>query len=768
MGVVYRARDDRLQRTVALKLLSPITGADPAARDRFLAEARAASAIDHPNIGTVFDIGETDSGDSFIAMAYYDGRTLKDHIADARLSLDEAIGIAIQIAEGLAAAHARDIVHRDVKPANILLTSTGVAKLVDFGLAKMAGIDLTVTNQTLGTVAYMSPEQTKGEPVDKRTDVWALGVILYEMLAGRRPFPGDYQQAVIYGILNEDPDMTPLEAFDPAVAKVVEKALSKSKDERFEDGAAFAAALRALQAGKGESAVEAAIPERTDSPVRARPQMEKTLLIAAAVAFVFASALVTYLVLRRPSATPASESSIAVLPFANLSRNPDDQYISDGLTEELLNALGKVEGLHVPSRTSVFAFQGRDVDIRSIGDRLNVDHALEGSVRKSGNQVRVRATLSNTRTGEQMWSQTYQQEMNDLFQLQESIAGEIVENLREQFSLGVRHIVAAPDPESYDLYLKGRFFLNKRNAPALAKARSCFRDAIRLDSTYAKSWAGLADALALTGSYGILPPADVYPAARKTALKALELDPNLADAHTTLALIDKSYYWDWEKSREHFEKAVQLEPNNANAHHQYSVEYLSVMGLHDEAIREGELAADLDPLSPIVNADLGRVYYSARMPEKAVVQLKKTLELSPEFFMAHLYLGIAYLMESEFDLALKEFGDAQKFSGDSLGPNPNSVTYTAVTYAMAGRTREARETLEELDELAKRKYVAPYWFGLIYGRLGEWDTAFSWMDRALEDRNLHLIYLKDAPLTDIFRNDPRTKEILAKMGLRSS
>jgi len=338
--------------------------------------------------------------------------------------------------------------------------------------------------------------------------------------------------------------------------------------------------------------------------------------------------------------------------------------------------------------------------------------------------------------------------------------------LSERFSLGLQPSVRPPDPEAYTLYLRGRFFINKRNATALAQARDYFQAAIDIDSVYAESWAGLAESLALLGSYGVVQPSEVYPAARTDALKALELDPNLADAHTTLAIIYKSYYWDWDASREHFEEAVRLAPNDANALHQYSVEYLSTMGLHEQAIREGEAAVELDPLSPIVNADLGRVYYSARMPERAIVQLKKTLELDPTFFMAHLYMGIAYLMEDKYDLALERFEEARKYSGDSLGPNPNSVAFTAMALAMAGRTKEARETLDELHQLAKRKYVAPYWFGRVYGALGEWDTAFSWMDKALADRNLHLLYLKDEPLAKHFREDPRTAAILAKMGLK--
>ncbi|HUF10845.1 MAG TPA: hypothetical protein VMO47_16115, partial [Rhodothermales bacterium] len=443
----------------------------------------------------------------------------------------------------------------------------------------------------------------------------------------------------------------------------------------------------------------------------------------------------------------------------------DDQYISNGLTEELLNALGRVKGIRVPSRTSVFAFQNSEADIRSIGERLNVDHALEGSVRRSGNQVRIRATLSDTRTGDQLWSETYQQKMEDLFVLQESIANTIVEHLSERFLLQLRPAVSRPDAQAYNLYLRGRFFANKRNAAALTQAREHFQEALRIDASYARSWAGLAESLALLGNYGVVPPSEAYPAAREAALKALQLDPNLAEAHTTLALLYKDYFWDWDASKEHFEKAVQLDPNNATARHQYAVEYLSTMGHHAEAIREAEIAAALDPLSVVVSADLGRVYYSARQPEKAIVQLKKTLELEPTFFMAHLYMGIAYLMENENGLALERFRDAQVYSGDSLGPNPNSVAYTAVALSTAGRTKEARETLQQLHQLGTRRYVAPYWFGLVNGKLGEWDEAFSWMDSALVDRNLHLLYLKDSPLTNTFRDDPRTAAILAKMGL---
>ncbi len=596
MGIVYRAHDDRLQRTVAVKLLSPGMGSDPAARDRFLAEARAASALDHPNICTVFDIGETDNGQSYIAMAYYEGRTLKDRLAEGRIEPDEALGIVLQVADGLAAAHARGIVHRDVKPGNILLTESGIVKLLDFGLAKMAGVDLTVTNATLGTAAYMSPEQAKGEPVDCRTDVWALGVMLYEVLTGRRPFPGDYQQAVIYGILNEDPATESLDAVDPAITQVVQTALSKDRDNRFEDAAAFAASLRAAQGGTG-SVTERVLPGKTQRPSQS-VSLTRVLLIVGIFAVVLIGGLIARSFLTPAPVSDDSASSIAVLPFVNLSRDADDQYISDGLTEELLNSLGRVKGLRVPSRTSVFAYEDSDVDLATIGKKLHVAHALEGSVRRSGNQVRVRATLSDTKTGEQLWSETYQQEMDDLFALQESIANTIVENLSNRFSLGRQPSVRTPDPAAYTLYLKGRFFINKRNAPALAQARDYFRAAIDIDSVYAESWSGLAESLALLGSYGVVQPSKVYPAARADALKALELDPNLADAHTTLAMIFKSYYWDWDASRKHFEEAVRLAPNNANAHHQYSVEYLSTMGFHEEAIREGQAAVELDPLSP--------------------------------------------------------------------------------------------------------------------------------------------------------------------------
>jgi serine/threonine-protein kinase len=725
MAVVYKAKDIRLKRLVALKLLSPALIRDEEAKERFVREAQAASALDHPNICTVHEIDETEGGQMFISMSYYEGGTLKDMIREKPLTAGQAVEIAVQVARGLAEAHENGVVHRDIKPANIMMTAKGQVKVMDFGLAKLSGGEgITGIGIPMGTVAYMSPEQAQGKDVDYRTDIWSLGVVLYEMVSGQPPFKGENAHAIIYSILNVDP--VPVTSIQPNIEsrleRIINKALTKEPDSRYQNAGDLLADLG-----------------------RIGPLLDTRMLKA-----------------QSPSAE--AKASIAVLPFVDMSPEKDQEYFCDGMAEELISALTKIEGLRIASRTSAFQFKGKRQSISGIGERLRVQTVLEGSVRKAGDRLRITAQLVNVRDGYQLWSEKYDREMRDIFAIQDEISLAIVEKLkidllgREEAALVKRH---TDDLEAYNLYLRGRYFWNKRTEADVGKAIACFKQAVDRDPSYALAQAGLADAYITLPDYSHMPPAETLMMAKEAALKALEIDEMLAEAHASLGFTVHELEWDWVTAEIHLKRALEINPRYATAHHWYAL-FLLRMGRFGEAIKEMEKAVELDPLSLVINRNLGAVLCYARDYDRAIEVLRKTLDMDPGFSFTHAYLGEAYLQKSMYEEALAEFETESAVSGEWMA---EVQTRLGTCYARLGHTDRAREILDDLLQRSKRMYISPFMLALLYFVLNENDRAFELVEEAYRTRDTDLTYLKIEPILDTVRSDPRYKALLERIGL---
>ena len=723
MGIVYKAKDTTLERTVAIKFLPRQTATQAEERQRFYIEAKAAAALNHPNIATIHAIEEVED-DVFIVMEYIEGQELKQKIDAGPLPVEDAIHIILQIANGLQEAHKKGIVHRDIKSANIMLTGSGQIKIMDFGLAKVrGGAQVTQIGTTLGTAAYMSPEQARGEDVDHRTDIWSLGVVLYEAIAGQLPFKGHYEQAVLYSILNEDPEsITCLRRGVPTeLEAIMNKALAKSPNERYQQVDGMLIDLNVL--GKELETKSRQVPKEKCPP------------------------------------------SVAVLPFVNVSPEKENEYFSDGMTEEIIDALTKVEGLRVVSRTSVFAFKGKDQDIRKIGEQLNVSHVVEGSVRKAGNRVRITAQLINIADGYHLWSEHFDREMEDVFTIQEEIAHMIVNALKIKLVRKAETPLVERSTENikaYNLFLKGRYCWNKRTEAALKQCVNYFEQAIEIDPDYMLAYCGLADAYALLGiaEYGALPPMEVMPKAKAAAVKALEIDNTLAEAQTTVAHVKAFFDWDFTGADKEFNRAIELNPNYPFSHHWYAL-YLSAMERHDEAIAEEKRAQELEPLSLIINKNVGTIFYYARKYEQAIEQYKKALELDPDFARTHFFLGLAYISNSMFEEAIAEIKKAITFSGE----NTVMLALLASAIAMSGKKDEATKILKDLKKRLKRGYVPSFNLAILYMGLDEKASAFEWLEKAYQERSSWLVSLKVEPILDGLRSDPRFTALLKKVGL---
>jgi len=716
MGVVYKAQDTKLDRIVALKFLPKHLLCDQEAKIRFEHEAKAASALNHTNITTIYEIDESE-GECFICMEYVEGKLLKELIKEKALSIQDILNISIQIAEGLNAAHEKGIVHRDIKSDNIKLTPRGQVKIMDFGLAKLRGVSkVTKIGSTLGTLAYMSPEQVQGVELDQRSDIFSFGVVIYEMIAGQLPFKGEHEAAIIYSIINETPE--PLTRFKPNVPeelqRIINKALEKNRDERYQHVDDFQTDLRKI--------VKEIKSELTKQP-----------------------------------------PSIAVLPFTNLSSDKEQEYFCDGMAEEIINVLTQVEGLRVVARTSAFSFRGKEIDIREIGRKLNVETLLEGSVRKAGNRLRITAQLVNVADGYHLWSERYDREMEDIFAIQEEISLSIVDKLKvkllkeEKAKLVKRY---TDDPEAYSLYLKGRYFWNRRYEGGLQKGIECFQEAIDKDPLYALAYAGIADCYNIFAHFGFLPPREGYSKAKSAVAKALEIDDTLAEAYASLGWIKTFYDWDWAEAEKAFKRALELNPNYAAAHYFYGL-YLSITGHGVEAFAEVKKSVELDPLWLVVNAVLGLGLYWWRQYDEAIEQLQKTLEMDPNFAIAHFYLGLTYAVKERWEEAIASL---KKFL--NLWPgSPVAVGYLGFAYGMSGQEDEALSMLDQLSKLSQQRYVSSLYKALIYLGLGKKDQAFEYLDKAYDERESWMVTLKTAPFMDTLRSDPRYEALLRKMGL---
>jgi len=750
MGVVYKAEDTKLKRIVALKFLPPYFSADDEVKQRFIHEAQAASALNHTNICSIHTIEEFEK-QQFIDMEFVEGKTLGVLLKEKELSLKEVVDITLQIAEGLNAAHKKGIVHRDIKPDNIMVTDESLVKIMDFGLAKLKGSSkLTKTHSTLGTLSYMSPEQARGEEVDQRSDIFSLGVVLFEMITGRRPFKGEHEAAIIYSLVNENPE--PLARYKADVPdelqRVMDKSLAKDKDKRYQHVDEMAADLRS------------AVPNLSSNIVTITRRSKMPWIVAACMVVLVVASI--YLFYPKSDSTSANRRSIAVLPFKNMSDSKEDEYFADGLTEDIITQLSKISGIEkVIARTSVMQYKGINKSIRDVGKELDVATVLEGSVRRAGNQIRIVAQLIDVQNEGHLWADTYDKEMTQIFVIQSDVAQRIAAALKAKLSPGEKERIErkqTENTEAYQLYLKGRFHWNKRTLANHRTAIEYFTQAIREDPHYALAYAGLASTYVLLPEYTV-PAKEALPKAEAAAQKALELDPTLAEPHAVMGSI-KIYEWDWASAETEFKKAIELDPNSPTAHQWYGV-YFSVLGRNDDAMAETKRAQELDPLSLIINLRVGKVFLDMRQFDRAIDQFKKTRDLDPNFPWAYFYLGKSYERQGEFDRAITAYNRAITLAGGDL----EVLADLGHAYAKTGRKSDALEVLAKLLRYSKQGNSVSCEIALVYNGLGDKKNTFQWLERALQERNNGCASLKVDPAWNNLRSDPRFIALLKKMGL---
>ena len=761
MGRVYRVADKKLKEEIALKILKPEIASDKKALERFNNELKSARKIVHKNIGRMFDINEV-KGTHYITMEYVPGQDLRGLIRQTgQLTVGKAILIAKQVSEGLTEAHRLGVVHRDLKPSNIMIDKEGNARIMDFGIARsVSGKGITGAGVMVGTPEYMSPEQVESKETDQRSDIYSLGVILYEMLTGRVPFEGDAPLSVAVKHKTEaPPDPKDINTQIPEdLSHLILKCMEKHKEKRYQSAGEVRSELENIE--KGIPTTEKVIPKRkpiTSKEITVTFSLKKLFIPSLAVIVLVIAALIILQILLKEKAPPilSDNPSIAVLPFADLSPQKDQEYFCDGLAEELINRLANIENLRVPARASAFSFKGKDLDIKEIGEKLNVEMVLDGSVRKAGDKLRITAELVKAADGYPVWSKIYERNIEDTFALQDEISLAIIDSLqikllgKEKAKLVKRH---TQNLEAYNLYLKGRFFWNKRTDKEMIKSVEYFEQALDQDPTYALALAGLADSYITLGAWAILSPKEAYPKAKEAAIKALEIDDLLAEAHNALAYVKFVFDWDIEGAERTFKHAIALNPNYATAH-QFYAEYLTAMGRFEEALIEFNRAQQIDPLSLIINAIAGWPFMYGREYDKAIEIYRKTLEMDFDFRPAHAYLAHAYREKGMYEEALKEYTILKNISGIGL------------VYAKMGKTAEAHRILNELIEQSKHTYVSPYDLARIYFQLGDNDQGFAWLERAYEDRDDLITGIKISPEFDNVRSDPRFKAMLKKVGL---
>jgi len=772
MGVVYKAEDLRLHRPVALKFLPPHVS-DGEAAQRFMNEAYAVSALDHPNICAIHEIDQTSDGRMFIVMPCYEGESLQEIVKRGPMDSRRAVEIACQVAKGLAKAHEKGIIHRDIKPGNILVTSDGLSKIVDFGLAKLATqTGLTRAGTTLGTVMYMSPEQARGEAADERSDIWSLGVVLYEMITGRPPFRGEYESAVLYSILNESPEpITALRSGVPLeLERITNKCLTKDPAERYQTTADFSADLRRLKREISEQTLR-------PGPANAAAPSAKTRVWRIAVAAIgIAVVLVVLLAVfniggvrdrfaagRRPGDTARIES-LAILPFANAGEDPDTDYLSDEIPASITGSLSRLSNLRVVPRATAFRYRGREADLAAVGRKLNVRAILTGQIRVRGEELSIRAELVDVANDRQLWGDKYSLKLADILTLEQNIATEITDALRLRLTDADRDRLAksqTENAEAHRLYLKGLYFWNKRSEAGIRSAIAHFQQAIEKDPAYALAYAGLADSYNVLAAFGFLAPNEAFPKAQAAVSKALEFDSTLAEAHTSLAFILHHYEWNWLEAEIEYKRAIGLDPAYATALHWYRG-LLLTMGRDTEGIAAIESAARFDPLSLPITASLGSAYLVLGQYEKAEAQCLKAIEMDSSFAMARSILAIVYMQKGMYDKAINEL----KTITDLATSTPQDFPYLGYGYARGGRLEDARRILAELNARARNRYVPPCFFAIIHIGLGEKDEAFKWLDKAYEERDYYLTdFPFRAPICDPISDDPRFGDLMRRMGL---
>ena len=799
MGKVYLAQDTRLERKVALKILPEAFAREPERMRRFVREAKAASALNHPNILTIYEASETEST-NYIASEYVEGEAISERLRRELPSPETALDIAVQIASALQAAHEAGIVHRDIKPDNVMIRPDGVVKLLDFGIAKLtekqnkndseaatAVTAGTTPGMIIGTANYMSPEQAKGNSIDVRSDIFSFGLVLYEMLSRKRAFEGANAIETVGLILHKEP--VPLGRLIPNVPREIErivgKTLRKDREERYQTAKDL---LIDLKDARQELEFQNKL-ERTSSPAREEAKTQaldtttatglheqsssaeylvkeisqhKRGAAVGLVIFLFAIIGLGYWYFSGRPTNAKEIESIAVMPFVNQSGNADAEYLSDGMTESLISSLSQIPKLNVRARSSAFRYKGTNADPRQIARELNVQAILNGRVVERGQDLSLYVELVDVAADKVIWSQTYNRQMSNLVALQSEIARDVSNNLRTKLSGADEQKLAknyTGNTDAYRLYLKGQYEWNKHTKEDLQKAIEYYNQAIEVDPNYALAYVGL------SGCYGVLataylPPNENFPKAKAYAAKALAIDDELSEAHSALGAVKLLYEWDWPETEKEFDRAKLLDPKNGDAHQLYAA-YLEAMGRFDEALTEARRAEELDPLSARISMEVGSTLYYARHYDEAIAQLRNTINLEPRYVDAYQYLGQSYEQKKMYAQAIETYQNGMT----NAERHPSLIAELGHAYALAGEREKAQKTLAELHEMSKQRYISPYLFAVVHAGLGDKDQTFAWLDKTLQERSVFLIWLKVEPQFDPLRDDPRFQDLLKRIGL---